>query len=353
MKRLYPLIITALFLVPVLTAHAQNNGDDDFSNLIKSNASDASKLLHAYGNPLFKGFGIGLNSGWNNTAKTKKFLHFDLRITVTGAQVPQSDRSFDVTQIGLSKSVTPLDPTKKIAPTFGGESNTTGPVMSINDANGVATGRTFTMPSGVFQYVPAPAIQLTVGLLKNTDLTIRTTPTIKLGDDGGSLSMIGFGLKHDIIQDFAKKIPKPFDLAIAVNYNRINYTKTLSVQPDAGTTASPGSSTNFSDQRIEAHFSGLNVQAILSKKLAFFTPFVSVAYQSATTDLGVLGNFPLTATSTTYVTVPDPVHINETSISGMRADVGFQLNLAILRFYASVATCSGYTSGNVGLGFGF
>jgi hypothetical protein len=223
------------------------------------------------------------------------------------------------------------------------------PVMSINDVNGVPTGKTFTMPQGVFKYVPAPAIQLTVGLFKNTDLTIRTTPKIKLGDDGGSVSMVGFGLKHDIIQDFAKKIPKPFDLAIAVNYNRINYSKSLDVKPDAGTT---GPSADFTTQRIDAHFTGFNVQGILSKKLAFFTPFVAVAYQTADTDLGVLGNFPLTATTTTYTTVTDPVHVKETSVAGMRADLGFQLNLGFFRLYASGALGK-YTSVNGGFGFGF
>lgn len=226
MKKLYLLII-AVVVVTASNAYAQNNNnnDDGFSQLIKSNAADATKLLHAYAEPMFKGFGTGLNSGWNNTAKTKKLLHFDLRITASAAQIPVSDRNFDVNQIGLSKHVTPLVPTNHIAPTFGGDKDVDGPAMSINDDNGAPTGKTFTMPSGIFKYVPAPAIQLTVGLVHNTDLTIRTTPTIKLGDEGGSVSMIGFGVKHDIIQDFAKKVPKPFDLALAVNYNRINYSK--------------------------------------------------------------------------------------------------------------------------------
>ncbi len=39
---------------------------------------------------LFKGFGNGLNGGWTNTAKTKKLLHFELRITATGAFTPAS-----------------------------------------------------------------------------------------------------------------------------------------------------------------------------------------------------------------------------------------------------------------------
>jgi hypothetical protein len=355
MKKLYFLIIAALLLTPALKTYAQSSDDDGFSQLIKSSPADATKLLQAYAEPMFRGFGTGLNGGWNNTAKTKSLLHFDLRITVSGAQVPTSDRTFDVTKIGLSNHLTPNDASKTIAPTFGGD-DVDGPVMRINDDNGAKVS-TFTMPKGIFKYVPAPNVQLTIGLVHNTDITIRTIPKINLGDDAGKVGMIGFGVKHNIMQDFAKVgVPKPFDLAIAVNYNRINYSKTLSVQPGTALPAPGNTNTNFSNQSIDAHFSGTNVQAIISKKLMFFTPFLAVAYQTSSTEFGVLGNYPITSTvpgqGAFYTTITDPVHINETSISGMRADIGFQMNLAILRIYASVSTGK-YASGNAGIGLGF
>ncbi len=219
--------------------------------------------------------------------------------------------------------------------------------MRINDDNGNKLS-TFTMPKAVFGYVPAPNVQFTIGLFKNTDVTVRSTPTINLGTDAGSVSLFGFGIKHDIIQDFATKgHPKPFDLAIAVNYNRISYTKGLSVQPDAGSTPAPGqSAADFTTQHITATFSGTNVQAIISKRLLFFTPFASVGYQSSNTDFGVFGNYPLTSTTPgqtgRYVVVTDPIHITQNgTISGMRGDVGFQLNLLILRIYASYSISSG------------
>ncbi len=233
------------------------------------------------------------------------------------------------------------------------------PVLRINDDNGNKI-TSFKMPQGVIQnYVPAPDIQLTIGLVHHTDITIRTTPTINLGSNGGSVTMFGFGIKHDIIQDFAKKVPKPFDLAIAVNYNRITYTKGLSVQPDAGATPVPGQPTaDFSTQHLNGVFSGVNVQAIISKRLLFFTPFASVGYQTANTDVGIYGNYPIQATGTGqgtfYTVVKDPVHITETSIPGsMRADFGFQLNLLILRIYASYSVGGSYNSANAGVGLGF
>jgi hypothetical protein len=359
MKKLYALSAIIFFILITLNANAQNGsgngngGGNGFGQLIKSSPADATLLFENYAEPLFRGFGTGLNSGWNNTAKTKKFLHFDLRITATVAQVPPSDRSFDVTKIGLSNHLQ-VDPasTTTIAPTFGGSKNAPTPLMDIKDNSG-NTISTFNMPNGVIQYVPAPNIQLTIGIFRNTDLTVRTTPSINIGNNSGSVQMIGFGLKHDIIQDFAGKgKTKPFDLAIAINYNRINYNAPLNVQPDNGTQPAAGSSSDFSNQRVNGYFSGTNVQAIISKKLLFFTPFFSVAYQSANTNLGILGNYPVTTSTGVYSTVTDPVHINETSISGFRADVGFQLNLLILRIYASVSEGQ-YLSANAGIGLGF
>ena len=116
-----------VLIVVALGALAQNNSSSyggGFDQLIKSSPGDATKLMQAYANPLFKGFGVGLNSGWNNTAAPKKFLHFDIRITANVAQVPTADQSFDVTKIGLSGHLTPdASSTTNIAQTFGGNTN--------------------------------------------------------------------------------------------------------------------------------------------------------------------------------------------------------------------------------------
>jgi len=357
MKKIYSLIITLILMSAALGVSAQNNnssgGGSGFSQLIQSSPADATKLLQNFAEPLFKGFGIGLNSGWNNTAKPKKFLHFDIRVTANVAQVPTSAQTFDVTAIGLSNhlAVDPASPTK-LAPTFGGSTSGATPLMDIKDDNGNKIG-SFSMPNGVTQYVPAPNVQFTLGIGLNTDVTLRTTPTINIGSNSGSVSMTGFGIKHDIIQDFAKKgTPKPFDLAVAVNYNRINYNVPLTVNPSSGTAPAPGSQTDFSNQHIQGTFSGTNVQAIISKRLLFFTPFLSVGYQTASTDFAALGNYPISSTQGFYTSVSNPVHITENSINGMRTDIGFQLNLLIFRIYASYSPGQ-YQSVNGGIGLGF
>ncbi len=351
MKRIITLLIVVIGITATLNAKAQNGIDQ----LIRSSPGDATKLVQSFAEPVFKGFGIGLNSGWNNTAKTKKFLHVDLRITANMAQVPTSDQTFDVTKIGLSNHLQ-VDPvsTTNLAPTFGGDKNAATPLIDIKDDNGNKL-TSFNLPKGVFNFIPTPTVQLTIGLGRNTDLTVRSTPTINFGSDGGSVNVVGFGIKHNIMQDFVGKTAKkivPFDLAVAVNYSRINYNASINVRPDAGTTPAPNAATDFSTQKFKGSFSGFNAQAIISKKLLFFTPFLSVGYQTANTDIALTGNFPVISAAGVYTTITDPIHIKETSVSGMRADIGFQLNLSVFRIYASYSPGQ-YQSANAGIGFGF
>jgi len=344
MKKIYPLFFSVILLITVFKADAQSG----FSDIIKVSPADATKLLSAYGQPLFKGFGVGMNSGWTNTAKTKKLLHFDLRISASAAFTPTADKSFDVTKIGLSSGVTPADPNQTITPTIGGERSNDGVLLNINNSDGKAVS-SFNMPKGYLPVIPAPQLQLTVGLVHNTDLTFRYIPNINVGNNVGSVNMIGFGLKHDLMQYLGPaKHVVPFDLSVLFAYSRLNLSAPLNVQPDDG--SNPGG--EFNDQHTDAHFTSFLGEAIISKKLLFFTPFLAVGYNTASTSLAAIGNYPVTNSNTgNYTVYTNPVNINETSISGFRADVGFQLNLGI-RIFAS-ASLAEYKSVNGGIGFGF
>lgn len=361
MNKPYSLLTVAILFFTIFTARAQSSGGG-FAQLIKASPGDITKLVQNYVDPLFKGLGTGLNGGWNNTAKAKKLFHFDLRLSASVAFVPEMDKSFDVTKIGLSSHVTPKDPSNILAPTIGG-AKTAGPTMYINDDQGNHIN-TFIMPQGQLPMlgqspiIPAPNVQLQFGIIKNTDITVRATPTIDLSNDGGSVSMIGFGIKHDIIQDFATEDKiVPFDLAIAVNYNKITYSKPLNVPPNGGSQPVPGNpSADFSTQKFDATVSALDFQAIISKKLHSFTPFFSVSYQTVNSTANIRGNFPIESTapgqSGYYVVVSNPVNIDENSISSLRADAGFQLDLGFFKVYASYSVGQ-YQSVNGGIGFGF
>lgn len=356
MKKIYSLITIAFLTALTFNARAQSDGG--ISDLFKGSPGDVNKLMNAYATPLFKGFGNSLNGGWTNTAKTQHLLGFSVRISATASIIPGKDKTFDINSLGLA-NIKPTDPNQTIAPTFGGDKNMSTGITYTDKVTGASYNTT--LPKGVTQYIPAPQIQVTVGLIKHTDLTIRYIPTVKITDDVGKVGMIGFGLKHDIIQDFAPKGKDfPFDLAVAVGYTRLNYTKSLNVQPQSGSVVTAGN-TDFSNQRLEGHFNGVNASVIFSKKLLFFTPFVSVGYQTSSTDVALKGNYPFVTGVTpvtnkpSYTSYADPISIKGSAVglSGTRADVGFQLSLAFFKLYASYGVSStSYNSFNAGIGFG-
>jgi hypothetical protein len=361
MKKKHLVLVAFLLLFSTIKVNAQNG----FSDIIRVAPADATKLLTAYGQPLFKGFGAGMNGGWTNTAKVKKLLHFELRVSASGAFTPASDKTFDVTKLGLSNNVQPESGQSPIAQSITGDKNTSGPIMDIYDQSHTKVG-SFTMPSGKLPIIPAPQLQLTVGLPFRTDITLRLIPTIKVGNNVGSVNMIGFGVKHDLTKYLfgIKRKVIPFDLSVLFGYSRMNLTADLNVQPSQNSTGvgtaqhdpnDPNHNTNFGNQHTDGHFTSFIGEAILSKKLLFFTPFVAVGYNTASTNLATIGNYPVTTGSNGvqdfYTIYTNPISINETSISGLRADIGFQLNLGI-RIFAS-ASLAQYKSVNGGIGFGF
>jgi len=311
---------------------------------------DATKLANAYLSPIFKGFGIGLNSGWTNSAHSKNLGRFDFRVGVTGAIVPQKDEMFDVTGLGLSTSVKLKAGQSALSPTAAGD-KTNGPIVEIY--NGSNKVKEFNLPQGAnIPLIPAPQLQATVGLIKGIDVSLRAIPEIKMGDVG-AINMLGGGVKVELLPLIAGKTAGkllPFDLALALGYTQFSYNKNLDYDSPDGVAVED-------NQKIEAKISGLNTQMILSKKLLVFTPFIALGYNTSKTSGGLKGDYRVITGSVpitnmpVYSTITDPVSLDKKNFSSFRSDIGFQLNLAVIRFYASYSA-SEYNSFNAGIGLG-
>ncbi|RZK15826.1 MAG: hypothetical protein EOO86_15770 [Pedobacter sp.] len=354
MKKLSFLLLGAtLFFAPI--ANAQLN----FEHLIQAGPADAEKLVRAYTQPLLHGFGLGMNSGWTNTAQSLGPLHFDIRIVGTGSLVPTSKKTFDISQIGLSSNLRPTDPSKTITPTFIGDTKNNGPMVDLFDGNNNKL-ISFELPNAIIRnFIPTPQIQLTVGFFANTEFMIRAAPKVKLGEHFGSVSLLGFGVKHNIVRDFIPKEVKntPFDLAIMVAYSRLKYSMPLDLQPLNGMVPeNEAQLKDFTTQEIYAKFDNYIFQAVLSKQLSVFTPYISVGYSVSGASLGLNGNYPIVNSirnnQLAYITYTDPFQLKETYLKTFKGDVGLQIKLPILRLYASYGFSGGFgmVSGGIGLG---
>ncbi|OAQ42224.1 hypothetical protein A5893_03680 [Pedobacter psychrophilus] len=342
------ILITSL-LISFNYTYSQNT-----TNLVKNVPSDATKLAQAYFMPAFKGFGFGMNSAWYNSAKAKNLGKFDIRIQGTAAFVPSEDQSFDISKLGLSSTMqakgSPISPTLL-------SNDTKGSILSVKDDNGNEV-TTIELPQGSgIKFAPSPQVQVTVGLIKNTDVSLRYTP--QFGKETGSFGAIqnlGFGIKHEITKYLLPgKTEKiiPIDIALAFGYNQLTYSYKLPIA-DQLDDRNSGQDLN---QKVDIKFSGYTIDAVLSKKLAIFTPFVSVGYNSSQTQLKVLGSYIVRTGATvvppapTYSTFTDPVNIKQNDISGLRGNIGFSLHLAFLRLYGSYSVGQ-YQAVSGGIGFG-
>lgn len=345
-----------LFSTSIRPSFAQNR----FTNLVRSGPEDATRLAQAYLDPLFRGFGMGLNSGWNNTANAKNLARFELRIGLTGAFVSPGDKTFDVTQIGLSNNIRPVNASQTTTPSLAGRKNN-GPQMAIFDDNNEELER-FTLPSGQkLSIIPAPQVQGTIGIGRGLDVTVRAMPRVNLGNDVGSIGMVGGGVKVELIRLLAGKTVNklvPLDVALAFGYSQFNYSLPLDVRPQSNAVPENAQqSQDFSGQKVDARVSGINIEGIVSKKLLVFTPFISVGYNSSKTNASLDGNYPITTGANllgqrTYTTFANPVNINRNYVNGLRTNLGFQLNLAVFRLYASYSL-GRYNAASAGIGLGF
>jgi len=348
------LILTGiLFAIPIIS-YSQS----EVSGLIKSNPADATKLAQAYLKPLFKGLGMGLNSGWNNTAHSKNLLRFDLRIGISAAVVPQTDESFDLSKLGLSNHIRPANPSQSLTPTLSGSKDNEAR-LSVYDSNNQAL-ESFNMPGGTgVGLIPTPQLQGSIGLSRGIELSVRAMPTVQMGSNFGSIEMFGAGLKVELIPMISGMADKilPLDIALAAGYTRLSYELPLNVSaPSNALPSSPNQPNNFSNQRMEAQFSGINTELIISKRILLFTPFVSLGYQTAKTNAGMKGNYPIVdglspLGQRTYSVFSDPITIKQTDINGFRTTIGFQLNLAFFRIFGSYSMAE-YNSFNGGIGLG-
>lgn len=331
--------ILGMLLLNNNTSFAQ---DSEISGLFQSSPEDATKLIDAYATPLFKSLGTGLSNGWYNSAKAKKLFRFEVRIAATGAIVPSSDQTYDITKIGLSSNIGPSNPLNTIAPTVAGNKDNSTPSMNIYRA-GVPVG-SFSLPKGTgHRFIPSPQLQATVGLPKGIDVTLRLIPTIKLGDYG-SVNMFGIGTRVQLDKFLAKSMLSklPFNLAVAVGYTKLNYNLNLDVQAQGS---------NYTDQKLEGRFTAFNFQGLISKKILFLTPFVGLGFQTSHTKLDAKGTYPIDTGLGQTQTFTDPININKANFSGLRADIGLQMDFFLLHLYGSYSM-GHYNSANIGIGIG-
>jgi hypothetical protein len=325
-------------------------------DFLRSAPADGVKYLQSYLSPWANAFGSGLSGGWYNTAKPHKFGGFDITISTSVGIVPTSAESFDISKIGMT-SLTGSG----MAPTVAGPSKD-GPLITYK--SGGVTLATFNAPQGTaWRYIPVPTAQVGVGLPFGTELKFRFIPKTKIKD--GDVSLWGVGLLHSIMQYIPGNKLTPFDVSLFAGYTKLQGNVPLGLDPDPSVNQAYviyNTATSFDNQKLKIAVQSLNISAIGSVNLKVITFYGGLGYCKTQTTMLLSGNFP---TPTAILTSPF-VQYNDSGVkkgsdfpavdiknfSGLRANVGFRLKLAVVTIHVDY-TRAQYNVLTTGLGISF
>ena len=345
-------------LAAILTLSTAGISQINNVDFLRSAPADAVKLIQAYTAPWINAFGAGLNGSWYNTAKPHKLGGFDVTASFNTGIVPASASTFDIPTLGLSSSLTGTGTASTVA-----GPKTDGPTMTYK--SGSYTLASFKLPPGTdWKYIPVPMVQVGIGLPLGTELKARFLPKIPISD--GDLSMWGVGIMHSIMQYIPGHKLLPVDASLFAGYTRLTGNVPISLDPDGAYTqnyVTYDPFTAFTAQKIGATVEALNISAIGSANLKVITFYAGLGYSKTRTTIKLKGNFPtpvLVTSGTPHVEYndsgviqgPDFPSLKIENFSGLRANAGFRLKLAVFTIHFDY-TRAQYNVLSTGLGISF
>lgn len=344
------ILLLTLFISTNLT-HAQ-----ELESILIA-ADDASKLTEGYINPVMKGLMYSMNGGWFTTGKTHKTLGFDVTISANASFVPSADKMFAFVASEYSYLSLPNGETS--LPTVMSEIDTETTVdvrIPIDGTNNYKVA-SFDMPGGItgdlpINAVPAPMVQLGIGLPTKTDLKIRFVPTLNF-DDSVEANMMGLGLQHDLTQYLGAIDRLPLSVSVLAAFTNMDVT--YSIDDNSGL---DGVSVTNGEASFE--MKTWTVQAIGSLDFKFITFYGSVGYNGGNSSIKMKGRYDLsydvedsggTVIGTVDETITDPINLGFEA-TGVRGTLGARFNFAWFKVFADY-TVQEYNTATAGIAFSF
>lgn len=342
--------LLCLFLLTVHLSKAQ-----ELESILLA-AGDASKLTENYIRPVMNGLMYSMNGGWYTTAKTHKTLGFDLTINANASMVPKADEIFQF--IPGEYSFTTLPNGESSIPTVMSTSDTETKVdIRVPYQGNTYKVTSFDMPGGIakdlpLNAVPAPMVQLGIGLPSKTDLKIRYVPKLDF-DDSVQADLIGVGLQHDLMQYFGPLEKLPLSISVLAAFTNMNVTYIIEDED-------PTDDIDIVNGAAEFKMNTWTVQAIGSLDFKIITFYGGLGFNSGTSSIKMKGDYTLTydvednngiPLGTVDESISDPINLNFDA-SGVRATIGTRLNLAFFKIFADF-TVQEYNTISAGIAFSF
>lgn len=347
-----------LSLITIFALAKNTNAQSGFEQALLGTSEDAGKLVGAYFAPGVEGFINGMNSGWYHTAKVHKTLGFDITIGASAAFIGKEKETFNIVNaLGANSSITSSATT---ASTFAGPNTPTAFTVTqrLEVPGGYGTQEvtaSFEMPGGITEdlpvkAMPAPSVQIGIGLPFKLDAMVRFFPKTGLGDDGGKISMFGIGLKKEITNWFGPMDKTPLHVSLLAAYTKLNINYELGNRTISALQVQNGAA--------EFALSAFTVQAIASLNFPFINFYGGLGYNSGNADLTMTGKYTGTYTYAnpggTPVTFTQDLTAPSLSFdsSGFRSTLGMRISLGFFKIFGSY-TFQEYNTANLGIALSF
>lgn len=339
-----------------------NSAQAQIDEILSSGPEDANLLLKEYLRPFGSGFGAGLNSGWVNTARPYKPFGLDIRVNAAVSVAPGADQIINTRNLAFQELKYLRGPSE--SSTIVG-ANTPGSTLGKTFIN-PETGQeeelfSFEMPEGIgYPYIPAPMAQVTLGIMLNTDVTVRYVPTINFEDDY-EVGLWGIGIKHGLNRWFKSGKTFPVDLSIQAGYTSLSATARFDIEPDNNeNTRNNFSDSHWNGQSTELQSTAFTGNFLVGKRMPVLSLYGGVGYQQSKTTFLTPGNYPVVVpiSPENYQTggpvkeihsISDPVDFELKGANKFHALAGLRIRLLILTISGSY-TYSTYSTLNVGVG---
>lgn len=388
MNKIYKLSLKAFALAAISFAATPAQAQlGNIGDLLQAGKEDANKLVQAYMAPMANAFGAGLNTGWVLNANAHGGFFplplpgFSLQLRSSATLIPDTDKRFDLTSLGLSSNIS--FPGNTTSPTIAGnkeDNKTRGRIVvsqnvTVAGVNQTVTVADLTLPEGLdVPFIPAPMIQAGVGLLFDTDITVRYFPKTEFGDYG-NVGLIGASIKHGLDQWIPGGGLLPVNITLQAGFTKFTSGVNLSLTPlDLITDANRNQIANynfangfFDGQDIQFETTAYTVNAIVGKKISLLIvgvgAYVGAGIESSETILKMNGNYPLLVGNDNTAeiiqgrvlkveTIADPIDLTFKGQNSLRLLGGVRVSLGIFDFFGEY-TVAKYPTANVGFAVSF
>ena len=314
-----------------------------FESILLAVESDSKKIFERYLDPMMKGAIYSSNAGWYSTAKVHKKLGIDLSLRLNTSFVPSADRVFSISDLDY------ISTDAENLPTIAGESRQENLFITI-PADGIYPEITSTIksPKGIksklpLGAIPAPVLQLGVGVPFDTELIIRYSP--EYHRNGVDMSLKGLGVKHNLLQYFGPIDKVPLNVSAFASYSNM----------DIDYDVQSFSSLNGSGQVAQFSLNNYNFLLLASVDLLVVDFYTSFGYSGGSSSFKLLGNYDLEYNSASGIPINksliDPIDMNFNA-SGYRTTLGARFKFLVFSAFADF-TFQRYNTLSAGISVNF